>query len=137
GSEHARAPHVRVVRASCDLRFARFDRCVLLVSPAVKRTRCGWNQSPDRLGCIHHELRILGRYRPLGNSHFRGIVSLSRQVSYVDLPSVRGNDGFRGYDRRAISDYSHRTSVVCGVLALPLSKSTNYLAELSLAASLG
>src|SRR5205807_8679917 len=92
-------------------------------------------RAPD-VGDVHHELRVLDRYRPRGHADLRDPLSVSRAVANAHLSCCRGDDDLRGPDRRPVPADPRGPHVV-RVLPAAVPEPAIPLAELPLATRLG
>ena len=60
-------------------------------------------QSADLLERLHHDLRVLDRYRPRGHADLGDPVPVPLALAHRGVPLHRGDDGVRGHDRRRCS----------------------------------
>src|SRR5439155_8744078 len=71
----------------------------------------GEARAPD-VGDVHHELRVLDRYRARRHADLRDPLPLPGAVADVDLPRGGGDDDLRRHDRWALPADPRRADVV-------------------------
>ena len=85
---------------------------------------------------LHHDLRLLGRYRPRRHADLGHPLPVPLALAHGGVPLHRGDDGVRGHDRGALPDHPHRAPVDL-LLAAAVSQPAVPLAQLQVAADLG
>src|SRR6185436_4816337 len=99
------------------------------------RRRVGVDDS-GRMGVGHHELRVLDRYRPRGNTDFRDLVFAAPALAHVDQPRIGSDDDLCGYLRGLVSADPYRARLV-RVVALAATELQRLLAAIPLALVVG
>ena len=129
-----RACVLGVDRISASTLVAIAARC----GPARSTTGLGVTglRQPDDVGGLHHQLRLLGRYRALGHLDLRDSVSVPHPLAHRGLSRRRDHDGVRGRDRRPVPAHPSRPRVVL-LLAAAVSQRALPAARFPLAAGLG
>src|SRR4030095_6949820 len=88
------------------------------------------------VGDLHHELRLLGRHRPLRHVDLSGLAFVPRALAYGRRPRFGSDDSFRGDDSGPLPDYPPGPSVVL-LLALSIPEPAWAVVQFPIAAQLG
>src|SRR5271170_1007993 len=106
------ARRAQVLAMAALLRLDDGDRRRFLDASGLLHLRLDRLRPAQYVGGVHHEFRLLGRYRALGDTYFGSALSVSRALAHGNFPPRRGDDGLRRRDSRPLPADPSGTSLV-------------------------